>query len=73
MRELKESEWMAVISERAAMVGYDLYNPLRAIVCNVSIATEKLKSLPSKEMEISVHGRRLCVQGSIEKYFSLIC
>jgi len=49
--QLVKSERLAAIGEAASMVGHDLRNPLQAIVLNILLAKEKLKTLPFEEAE----------------------
>jgi PAS domain S-box-containing protein len=53
-KELKVAERMATIGQTAGMVGHDIRNPLQAIVGDVYLAKEELKSLPDSEEKCSL-------------------
>jgi two-component system CheB/CheR fusion protein len=53
-KQLRDSECLAAIGITAGMVGHDIRNPLQAIVGDIYLLKEELKSMPDREEKSSV-------------------
>ena len=63
---LVKSERLATIGELAGMVGHDIRNPLQAIVGDVYLLKEDLKSMPEREEKNNAEESLLGIEKNVD-------
>ncbi|MCL1977294.1 MAG: ATP-binding protein [Candidatus Bathyarchaeota archaeon] len=54
-KQLKEVERFAAIGQTAGMVGHDIRNPLQAIICELYLAKNEMKNMPSTKIKSALY------------------